>query len=813
MKIFHFIALSTWLSQDVYASGDEVVLEPVPRHLWDTSIHRRDDATEPANVTLGDYEQLLWSTGGKTNHSKVVSLVTWTGQGRRIIDMARFAWELKAVSCTEDMMLQFRHNISFQAAKREWEWVNFNTMHSFVMVADHFKCGKDWSPHPWVVSRASYHAHNLTIRLHAEKSTWRKVTRSYVIDFGEINRRLPKRAFDFNGDGVFTLYLASSWPRTFFNRTWDGTKFTVSCAECGTRGSLVFAGHIEGSVFGGIDHLMISATPNNLGASLNLEAKLSGFYDFTGKDWASQEFELTTIPLPSGWRIPGILTFGPNGKLLAGYELTSIAGHATVTAGASASITDDSIAKVDIFSDDKVEIHGWIPTFEVQPPKLTEGGITVKGKDEDGISADVYVQIPLSIEAESAQSLAWRPRRRSTAKKDVFFSHLLYSDPDVVDLPPLCLTFGEAPAGSCLVVPESDDATWDWWQNEVDPESEDDDDDEDDNSTDAIVSDTRTWRWQEEKPKKTRFDYYNMECDPRDGNSDPVKHSKWRIKLKSYPGPSTIEEWGAAGNLVPIMKLGIEGCSDTDATQCLPDKWVVEKSTDENDLNLLESWNSEHVYEGGWIRDYFDHLHDDHFKDCDAVSKAFKAKYADGLLNSIGTSQTYDEMMTLFPLRENKLKYRVFAPDTKVIDSKFGAATDGERNYDATAGACALGRLVMTCRYMEHAETQTRLKTSIRAIDTVLKRLDEDNDANLPPKPSTLTSYQAAHKEWFIAMYGEGIKKMQGQILSAAEYLFDHGDFKTLPQEIQDAVKPLTENNKEEKVKEWCKDNIVYPDA
>lgn len=95
-----------------------------------------------------------------------------------------------------------------------------------------------------VVSRASYHAHNLTIRLHAEKSTWRKVTRSYVIDFGEVSRRLPKRAFDFNGDGVFTLDLASSWPRTFFNQTWDGTKFTVSCADCGTRGSLVFAGHI-----------------------------------------------------------------------------------------------------------------------------------------------------------------------------------------------------------------------------------------------------------------------------------------------------------------------------------------------------------------------------------------------------------------------------------------------------------------------------------------------------------------------------------------------------------------------------------------
>lgn len=138
---------------------------------------------------------------------------------------------------------------------------------------------------------------------------------------------------------------------------------------------------------------MISATPNNLGAALNLEATLSGFYNFAGKDWASQEFELTTIPLPSGWRIPGILSFGPNAKLLGGYELTSIAGHATVTAGVSASITDDSIAKVDIFSDDKVDVHGWIPTFDVQPPKLTEGGITVKGKVWGKLAVAVSLEV------------------------------------------------------------------------------------------------------------------------------------------------------------------------------------------------------------------------------------------------------------------------------------------------------------------------------------------------------------------------------------------------------------------------------------
>jgi hypothetical protein len=37
--------------------------------------------------------------------------------------------------------------------------------------------------------------------------------------------------------------------------------------------------------------------------------------------------------------------------------------------------------------------------------------------------------------------------------------------------------------------------------------------------------------------------------------------------------------------------------------------------------------------------------------------------YAEGMLNSVGTSQTYKDMMTLFPLRENGYKFRVSAPD------------------------------------------------------------------------------------------------------------------------------------------------------
>ena len=63
MKCFIFSFAIIWLLQLVRAS-EYVELEPIPRHLWDKSIQKRDDAAqaaEPANITLGDHEQVLWT--------------------------------------------------------------------------------------------------------------------------------------------------------------------------------------------------------------------------------------------------------------------------------------------------------------------------------------------------------------------------------------------------------------------------------------------------------------------------------------------------------------------------------------------------------------------------------------------------------------------------------------------------------------------------------------------------------------------------------------------------------------------------------
>jgi hypothetical protein len=67
MRAFLLVAATAGLCQAVQGSGDFVDLEPVPRYLWDPNVahQKRDGSAQEPNVTLGDHEQMLWSTGNR----------------------------------------------------------------------------------------------------------------------------------------------------------------------------------------------------------------------------------------------------------------------------------------------------------------------------------------------------------------------------------------------------------------------------------------------------------------------------------------------------------------------------------------------------------------------------------------------------------------------------------------------------------------------------------------------------------------------------------------------------------------------------
>jgi hypothetical protein len=90
-------------------------------------------------------------------------MIVYTKQDEQILDMDLFAWDLKSVNCSETMTLQFKHDLIFKAAQASWEWVNFNGVRTFVLVADWKGCGAQRSRDPWVVSNAQFDSANLTM--------------------------------------------------------------------------------------------------------------------------------------------------------------------------------------------------------------------------------------------------------------------------------------------------------------------------------------------------------------------------------------------------------------------------------------------------------------------------------------------------------------------------------------------------------------------------------------------------------------------------------------------------------------------------
>lgn len=315
-----------------------------------------------------------------------------TGDDELIISMERFASQLESVNCTEEYMaMTFTSNVTYEHAINSWEWVNANNNRTFIMIANHAGCGKDKSRSPWLVSNVYYEPSNLTVTLNSTKKTWEETAHSYALDFGHYAPPAPA-AVQQNGslakrwtfDKSFPLDLTHQLPSDMFGAINTGDfNLAVSCPDCGTKGQLVLAGHVEVKFFGGLKSFTVSATPHGIAAALNLKVKVGGTLPMGG---FSQTINLATLDL-GGFSIPGILTLGPTFNIDAGFGLSSLTGSATFSTGISASIPDDSVAEVDLTGNKASDISGWTPAFVTQP-------LTVDAQIAVGM--DVYTKLSIA---------------------------------------------------------------------------------------------------------------------------------------------------------------------------------------------------------------------------------------------------------------------------------------------------------------------------------------------------------------------------------------------------------------------------------
>ncbi|PGH09671.1 hypothetical protein AJ79_05637 [Helicocarpus griseus UAMH5409] len=836
LRLASIIATLWLLMQLVTAIPSLEELQPLPRHLWSgnsatkhvKSARAIDEAGAADAVAPSQKEEFVWASTDKPgSKAVVVSMVSFSKPEERIIALDKIDFLIESASCNaEDMSVKFIHDIVYAAVKISWDWVNFNDMHGFVVVPNTDKCGKDRQQHPWLVRKVTFDDKAKVVRMEATQSTWKKVMNSYTLDFGEVvigDKGLVKRDIIPDLDEKFRLGIEATLPTRIFN--WEVNNgplkgnLTANCNECGTQGALIFAGHVEASLgWTGfdIDKFELSVKPEGVAANVGLELLFDAHLDFRRTSKPSQEINLLEIPI-SGWNIPGLFEFGPRIQLNAGYEIDYISGTASATAGITARIPDSAIAKLDLLSEDSVEVSGWAPVIETQPLQVqaqvdaevsvyTEIALSVSLTvlDDNGFGVDLALKVPevtatlsagfvqdtagfcpneanifgIRLDVMVGADLDLEGWREIDGDRKNLFDVDIFEKPDIYVFPQMCLAFGDVAPGYCLGgQPEEDD--------------EDDDDDP-----------SHFVRRRRKLPTSPIYQGLKRRQD-EDTGRDPIPlgcDKSKTVKILKYPGPTDLAQNTAVPIFVPNIPCGeaSEDCWPNANISVITTPAAQRAIVDQTGLLDQEKWASEHVYEANWVRDFLDYLQKKltssstchaavlrFFEEKNPVytppgGAAAKKTYAEALTQELGTDNTaYEPRMAIIQQRLNNLKYLMFAKKNLV------AGTDGDKGRRKVINShgrwvCELARISATCKYYAHPEAQKALNKSIAGIEKILDIADKDPNMQEPGK-----SFVAIHKEFYKQFYDAALEHTREQLRIYAEFLLKYpDDMEELPEDM-----------------------------
>jgi hypothetical protein len=318
-------------------------------------------------------------------------MTMFTGDEELIISMERFAQQLSAVNCSQSMMMSFNSNSSYQSAIQSWNWVNFNEQRTFILIANYPGCGADNSRQPWVVSSADYDPSHLTVHLNATKKEWTEVAHSYNLDFGQYSAPAPSKARRMSFDKQINLDLTATLPAAFTTSVniVPDLNVGVTCTNCGTKGTLTLAGHVETSWWN-VQSFTVTANPTGVQMDLNLAISVSATDSSLSFNPAPWDF--FTLPL-GGFSIPGLVTLGPELTLGAGFGITGVKGTATLSTSITGTIPDSSTAVINVLGDNKGATYsGWVPVWTAGPMSVSEklsSSVEVYGNAKVGVSLEV----------------------------------------------------------------------------------------------------------------------------------------------------------------------------------------------------------------------------------------------------------------------------------------------------------------------------------------------------------------------------------------------------------------------------------------
>ncbi|QMW43561.1 hypothetical protein AFCA_007832 [Aspergillus flavus] len=346
------------------------------------------------SIGLGVSQLLTSTTASQNGQPAFAEFAVETDDDTSVVSMERFKSLLKSVHCTNtSMAVNFKNQKSFEYTKRAWNWVNDIERNTLIVVAGTGQCG--WNTHrvPFAVSKIEFDDHTKTANLQARRSEWKDVFHSFELSVGRVAKEevhdacvAPQHTKRKEHQRTMTMSFDHPWnlPQKDFSTPEDAFSLTLSCDQCGTKGSFELGFYLRNE-----NHIPKAATftltPHGVSARIGPKLTLSG--DLTEE--YSQQFDLAKIPI-YGYSIPGVLDLGPEIVFSFGISVGPVAGSASVSSGIDISLLDSAELKIDLLSPHVVH-SGWTPQVRTEPVKVDaqiEAGFNIHAKAAIQLAAE-----------------------------------------------------------------------------------------------------------------------------------------------------------------------------------------------------------------------------------------------------------------------------------------------------------------------------------------------------------------------------------------------------------------------------------------
>ena len=241
---------------------------------------------------------------------------------------------------------------------------------------------------------------SLTTHLDAKPASWKDVIPTFDLDFGHVTpykqtSKLKGRSIIGDIEGNFdeskTVTVdVSAGTKGQVSNIYTSDKFTLDCVNCFTTGSFSLTGHVSTHHWS-LTALTLSATPQDVSAELELEAKINAAASPAKLQYEKELIPNTEIP-GAGISIPKIFSLGASIAYDVGIT-SSFQGTADVDFGVSAGIPNTASLVADLKNPDSSSATGFgggslTPIFDV---KQMSASVTLGAYSKPKLSFGVQI--------------------------------------------------------------------------------------------------------------------------------------------------------------------------------------------------------------------------------------------------------------------------------------------------------------------------------------------------------------------------------------------------------------------------------------